>query len=211
MDLNIPFFKELSFKSNIAEITSISLEEDVTLNDHELLGDFIINGEYKNLDVNVDTNPFNFVVPFKVDLDNDIDIASIKYNIADFTYEVLNDNTLRVDILLHIDAEKINNIFEEVPKEIKEERVFINEDDSIESDFIDAKENLVDDSEKIANSGLLDNDYITYHVHEVKEIETLDSISSIYKVSKEEIMKLNDITSVSINDKILIPFTTNEE
>ena len=212
MDLNIPFTKELSFKSNIAEISSISLEEDVTLNDHELLGDFIISGEFKNLDVNVDTNPFNFVIPFKVDLDDNVDISTIKYNIADFSYDIIKEDTLKVNILLHVDADEINNIFEEVPDDVLSERVFIDDNTTkeIEED-IDNKEIVSDNRDNYNKTDLLDNDYITYHVHEVKEVETLDSIASVYKISKEEIMKLNDITSVSINDKILIPFTNNEE
>ena len=97
MDLTIPFSKEILFKNNIAEICSISLEEDVSINDTELLGDFILEGEYKNLDINVDTMPFNHVVPFSINLDRDIDLNTLSYEIKDFSYDVIGSDTLKVD------------------------------------------------------------------------------------------------------------------
>ena len=87
MNITIPFSKDIPFKSKIAEICSISLEEDVSINEKELLGDFIISGDYKNLDINVDTMPFNFVVPFSVELEKDIDLNTLKYEIYDFKYD----------------------------------------------------------------------------------------------------------------------------
>ena len=45
MNINIPFNKIVPFKSSIAEICSISLEHDISINDSELLGDFLITGE----------------------------------------------------------------------------------------------------------------------------------------------------------------------
>lgn len=139
MNITIPFNKEILFKSKIAEITSISLEHDVSINEKELLGDFIVSGDYKNLDVNVDTNPFSHIVPFSVELDNDIDLETLKYEIEDFSYEIKDEDILLVNILFHVSADKIinrheelfekptENIFEEKNKESFDEKLYEDE------------------------------------------------------------------------------------
>ena len=43
----IPFKKEVIFKTNISEITSISLEHTLSLENDKVQGNFIVNGEYK--------------------------------------------------------------------------------------------------------------------------------------------------------------------
>ena len=42
MNCIIPFTKDIKFKTNIAEILSISLEHDFTANPEEVLGNFIM-------------------------------------------------------------------------------------------------------------------------------------------------------------------------
>ena len=208
LNLNIPFTKEIIFKSKIAEIVSISLEEDVSINDNELLGDFIISGEYKNLDVNVDAMPFNHVVPFKVELDKDVDINTLKYKIDDFDYEVIDEDILKVDITLHVDADIIPKVREDifVKPDIEDEVIDQNKN---KEQVIDVNLENQDSSDNVKREFIinnnLENDYITYHVHTVKMSESLDSIASIYNMSKEDILKLNDINEIVQGDKILIP------
>ena len=139
MNITIPFSKEILFKSKIAEITSISLEHDVSINEKELLGDFIVSGDYKNLDVNVDTNPFSHIVPFSVELDSDIDLETLKYEIEDFSYEIKDEDILLVNILFHVSADKIinrheelfekptENVFEKKNKDYYDEKLYENE------------------------------------------------------------------------------------
>ena len=43
----INYEKDILFKTNIGELTSISLEHDFTVDEGILKGDFLINGEYK--------------------------------------------------------------------------------------------------------------------------------------------------------------------
>ena len=44
----IPFKKDLFFKENIEEITSISLEQSLRpMNNNQIVGEFFINGDYK--------------------------------------------------------------------------------------------------------------------------------------------------------------------
>ena len=199
LNISIPFKKEIQFKTSIAEICSISLEKDISINDNELLGDFIITGEYRNLDINVDTMPFEHIIPFKVDLDKDIIIETLDYDIGDFNYEIKNEDTLIVNIVLNVSAEK---------KKL-DESIFIKDDD--ENRFNIVEEQIIDnveedkDSKSIINSELFNEDYVTYHIHIVKVNETIESISKDYKIEKDKLLELNDISQISIGDKLIIP------
>lgn len=211
MNISIPFKKTIPFKGNIAEICSISLEHDVSINDCELLGDFIVSGEYKNLDVNVDTNPFEHVIPFSIKLDDDILIDTLNYEIEDFTYEIENNDSLCVNIVLHVTAEKKakeekEEIFEKTESDINEDRLELIDERviNVEDKNVDEQETDIDNNISILNNNIKE-DYITYHIHFAKVNETIDSICSEYKIDKEKLMELNDITSVQVGDKIIIP------
>lgn len=215
MNLSIPFKKNIPFKTSIAEICSISLEHDVSINESELLGDFIVSGEYKNLDVNVDTMPFEHVVPFSVALDDDINIETLSYEIEDFTYEVENNDSLTVNIVLHVTAEKIiespsERIFEKDDVSDDEVLNIINDSEREEKDEEIMDEKRINDIENVSEEVniLNDNikeDYITYHVHIVKINETIESISQDFKIDKDKLLELNDINTVQVGDKIIIP------
>lgn len=215
MNLSIPFKKVIPFKGTIEEICSISLEHDVSINDKELLGDFIISGEYKNLEINVDTKPFEHVIPFSVNLDDDILIDTLNYEIEDFNYEIINNDSLSVNIILHVTADKkeINKIDEIFTKD---EDVFVEDDVRLNDEIIpdDIKVEILEENINTSNDNLdntilnnynLKEDYITYHIHLVKINETLDSISSEYKIDKEKLIELNDVSSVEMGDKLIIP------
>ena len=206
MNCIIPFESKVEFNSPVKEICSISLEHDISINDSELLGDFLITGEYKNLDINVDTIPFEHVIPFSVKLDEDIIIDTLNYEVEDFSYEIVDDNSLSVNILLHVSADK--NISEEKIFNINPE---VDEDERL-SVFTEEKQENVSNEEKISDNNTdliktseLKEDYITYHIHIAKINETIDSISADYKIEKEKILELNDISSVQVGDKIIIP------
>ena len=47
MNLIIPFEKVVKFDTPVSEISSISLEHEITKNEKEVLGNFIIKGTYK--------------------------------------------------------------------------------------------------------------------------------------------------------------------
>lgn len=208
MNITIPFEKLLPFKTNIAEVCSISLEHDVSINDNELLGDFIISGEYKNLDVNVDTYPFEHVIPFSVDLEEDVLIDTLNYEVEDFTYDIVNNDTLKVKIILHVTADKKlvdlkEDIFEKDPEIKIEDRLDLIDD--IEPKNVEENSNTIKDEVDIINNTNIKEDYITYHIHFVKINETIDSICSEYKIEKEKLLELNDITTIDVGDKIIIP------
>ena len=70
--------KELLFKTNIKDITSISLDSDYKVKDNELIGTFIVSGDYKMHEISLNREKFDFKIPFKENIENDIDIDTIK-------------------------------------------------------------------------------------------------------------------------------------
>lgn len=220
LDLTIPFRKEIPFKTKIAEITSISLEHDVSINDSEILGDFIVSGDYKNLDINVDTMPFSHVVPFSVTLDSDIDINTLSYEISNFDYEIINDDILKVNITFHVEADKLKREEDSIFMEVSDDLILdenlpssdenILEEENVKEENIDGRNDDIVEASVISQNELED-DYITYHVHIVKINETIDSICSQYKIDKDGLLEINDITDVNMGDKVIIPIDKEDE
>ena len=104
MNCIIPFTKDIKFNTNICEILSISLENEYTVNDNEILGNFIVSGDYKSHEVSVNKAHFEHVLPFSVNLTTRIDADSIDFAIEDFTYEIIDKNILKVNIEYSINA-----------------------------------------------------------------------------------------------------------
>ncbi len=180
----VPFKKDISFKTNIGEIVSISLDHELNINDNLVTGKFIISGEYKMLDTSVNTESFSYEIPFTVDLDEKYILDNARIDIDDFYYEIINDNTLRVGIDVLVD-----NIEEK--EEVVIERC------------IEEEEPPKKETEKIvAENG---ETYKSYIVYIVRENDTVDDIIKRYDTTKEEVEKYNDLTMLKIGDKIIIP------
>ena len=57
----IPFKKELLFKTKISEITSISLENTLSLKENDLVsGEFHISGDYKMTEASINREKFYY-------------------------------------------------------------------------------------------------------------------------------------------------------
>lgn len=92
--------KELLFKNNIKDITSISLDSDYKIENSSLVGNFIISGEYKIHEVSINREKFNFKIPFNIEIDKDIDKKTIKLEITNFVYDYKQD-----ELIVNIDYE----------------------------------------------------------------------------------------------------------
>ena len=103
----VPYKKEISFGSKIAEITSMSLEHEIDLTPEEVHGNFIISGDYKSHEVSVNREPFLYKLPFSMDITDHVDLDTFQFEITDFSYDVLNDDTVEVDIEFAISAEEL--------------------------------------------------------------------------------------------------------
>jgi len=229
MFVKIPFESEITFKSNISEITKMSLEHDFNVNDDVVLGNFYISGEYKSHEVSINTEEFQYTLPFSVDYRNDLDVDTLEFNIEDFTYEILNNNILKIHIEYSLKGEVKKELFERVDeRELESEMAYIDEflekdknevieeknvkevsevdsnpiiaEEVIEERLDEKEEKTVMDT--IKNS---DDTFVTYHIHIVKENETIDSICSLYKVQTSLLNEYNNLDNIANGDKILIP------
>lgn len=212
MNCIIPFTKDVKFKSNIAEILSVSLEHDYTANETEVLGNFTISGEYKVHEVSVNKEHFEYVLPFSVNMTNKIDTNSVNFEVQDFTYEVIDNDTLRVNIEYSINADELkeeeplfkqveeptlDNLLDEIDREVEEEpKEEINEERDISEETKDTILNNINDSDDV---------YVTYHIHEMKETDTVESICLKYNTSDAILGEYNDLSTLTLGDKIIIP------
>ena len=202
MNITIPFTKDIKFNSNIAEVSSISLEHDYTVNEHELLGNFVVTGEYKTHEVSVNKEAFEYVLPFQVELTNErIDRDSIDFLIEDFTYEIIDNNILRVNIEYKVNALELAEDREEIVIE-PEALVLEDQEEVSEGERIDEIE---DEKSIVMNSIIEENNYVTYNIHILKDNENIDMVCNMYKAPKELVEEYNDINNIKTGDKIIIP------
>lgn len=144
----IPFTKEIAFKTNVSEITSISLEHNIQkTGGNALSGNFIVSGDYKVADTSVTTESFKYDLPFEIEMSDIYNIDNVVVDIDDFFYEIKNSENLEVNITLLIDKITERPLIEEKDEfEITEinERDFFPEE-KINNDFILENRNFTDD------------------------------------------------------------------
>lgn len=181
----IPFKKELLFKTKISEITSISLEHTLRLVEDNLVsGEFHISGDYKMTEASINREKFYFTLPFEIDLDDDYIVDSVSIDIDNFYYEVVNDDSLQVNIDVFVDGEKKKIIPEEVV--VDKEAV----DSFTEEAVKDMEEELVRDV-NLGNLELKDDNI------EISTDADIDSNNSFIDVS-------NNIVDISCDDERII-------
>lgn len=224
MNLTIPFTKDIKFSSNISEILSISLEHEYTVNELGVLGNFIVSGEYKTHEVSVNKENFEKVLPFSVDLTTKIDTDSLDFAIEDFTYELKDKNTLKVNIEYSIKAnllkeevfesvedanETLEDMLDNIDLEEKEERNDeVIEEKMEEKEDIEEQRDTVSEEEKetvISSTLEKKESFITYNIHIMQSNDTIDSICAKYNTNTSILEEYNDISKVSVGDKIIIP------
>lgn len=110
----IPFKKEITFKTMISKITSISLEHTLELKEEDMvIGDFIVSGSYKMTEASQIDEEFSYKIPIEITIDSKYDTSNITLEFDDFVYEVLDEERLLLNIDLCID----NLELKEEPKE----------------------------------------------------------------------------------------------
>lgn len=141
----------------IGEITNISLEHTLQfIDDSNIEGDLVINGTYKMTEASTLEETFHYSLPVDIMLTSQLDEANRSIAIDNFTYQIINEEVLELNIdILVKGLEKIEELeepeeiemieeeehsietektLEEQPKEIKEEETLRNDDQSIETD-----------------------------------------------------------------------------
>lgn len=223
----VPFKKDLLFKTKVSEITSISLEREIDTSEEGVItGVFHITGDYKMNEGSINRDDFSFDLPFDISLDPRYDMSSVKADIEDFYYDIINNDTLKVNIDLFIEAEYLEEepvmeekvveepVREEVTQKVREEREEEKMDtiDIKKDDVKDVVDDEVREEDNITASDLFSNlddteTYTTYYVYIVKEEDTIDKILVKYGISKDELESYNDITNIKPGDKVIIPKT----
>ena len=156
------------------------------------------------------------------------ELDTCKISITDFNYEVVDEDILRahIDVLIEgveiIDDEEIerecdddDNKEKEIP--IKEE--VIEPDFEIQEkkiDYIEEKEEQnkveIDSDTNSLFSNLNDDEdsFSTYSIYIMREGDTLEKVMEKYSVTKEKLEEYNDISTITLNSKIVIPSVKDE-
>ena len=260
----IPFVKDVVFKTNIASITSISLECEEHVSEGEINGNFIVFGDYKIHNDTTEKELFKYKLPFTAIIPDNVILDTVSLDIKDFTYDIIENDVIRVkiDFLIEGEEKEEENAEEKereenimIDKEINEDKSYyldqkldeflnrnivskkedvlekcenedtnitnsdnvifdtdtdkgldeFNQEDSNRNEEEQVMEDINIDEKHEDNKEVVDEEYITYHIHIVKENETIEEILKIYGTDLDNIRMYNDITNINIGDKIIIP------
>lgn len=214
----VSFKKDLLFKTKVSEITSISLEHKIINTSEDLVsGEFLINGEYKMTEGSINKEKYDFKLPFDIALNSKYDINTLKIDIDNFDYEIVNNELLNVSIDLLIEAEELTieqKVNEQDDREVELEENIVK--DNVKQDSTQIVENnpIINEENININNNVNTNNlfnvdsnetYKTYYVYIVKEEDTIDKILDKYKITKEDLELYNDITNIKTKTKIIIP------
>ncbi len=218
MNCKIPFTKDIDFEKKVSEITSISLEHETKVEEGTLKGNFIVSGDFKSHEVSVNKEPFSYILPFEIDLTENVDVDTIEFMIEDFTYEVIEGSILRVNIDFNVIAslkeieeepeeeplfQDVNNAFlEEEDLSKPEER---NEESTEEVDELEIEEERESEDTIIKSIKSEGNEYATYHIHMVSDGESVETICTMYNSNLNILQDYNDLSNITAGDKIIIP------
>ena len=134
MRQTIPFKKDITFKTKIGEITAISLDNDLMLKGEDLIsGNFYISGTYKMLETSTILENYSYKIPCEIAISEDYDTFDATVDIDDFYYEIIDDEILRVNIVVVIDNLKKKEESEEsLPQKVEPEEIEILDDEEEE-------------------------------------------------------------------------------
>lgn len=218
MNKIIPFNKDITFKTNIGEITSIALDDTLKLVDpYSIKGELIIRGCNKVFEKE---DEFSYPLPVDITIDKKYDTSKCSINIDDFYYEIINENVLKVKIDLVLD-----DLFYQTEPIVEEELDLVRSDALLDEEILEeislddnisiekpVKQNvnyqLNNNSNKIEDlfkETNMDKEYSVYRVYTVVENESLEMILDKYKVTKECLMSYNDLSNFQKGMKLVIP------
>lgn len=200
----IPFKKEIIFESNIAEITSISLEHNLEIKDNSVIGSFDISGSYKMTLTSTVTDDFSYNLPFEIALDERYTLDNAIVDIDDFYYEIINDRVLSINIEVGIDKLEEIEMEDKMPDIIEENKEFeeMTRDENVE------EKRCIEEENPISNVFTSVSDvetYKSYTVYIVRENDTIENILTKYSITKEELEVYNNLEELKIGDKLIIP------
>lgn len=206
----VPFKKEINFKTNLYEITSISLDHELNLDGYTIKGNLVISGSYKINDVSVNVEEFKYNIPVNIEMSNNYLLDDLKFDIEDFYYEIIDNNILSVNIEVLIDNLKEAPVMEDVkhPIILEEEITPVNFEVTnleVDEDNNSSRFETSDVKSLFNNFDDSNETFSTYRICIVKENDTLESIILNYGITSELLSEYNDINDIKIGDKLIIP------
>lgn len=202
MKQKVPFEKEIAFKTNIGEITSISLDHDLMFKEKDLIsGNFYIDGSYKMLSTSTEEFNYNYKIPCEIAISDDYDTSNAFIDIDDFNYEIDKDY-LKVNIVVAIDnlIKKEEEI--EFLNPVKEEKIDPEEIKVPTIDERSSKISFLETQEKVKKQA---DDYLTYKVYMYKETDSIESVLEKYNTTIDELSDYNDLENLAPGVKLVIP------
>ena len=196
--------KEIAFKTMVGEISSISLEPDLSfINDSEIEGNLIISGTYKMTEASTIEEDFNYKVPVEIMLTTSLEEGTRGVDINNFTYAIVNEEALQINVELIIEGlEKI-----EVEEESEEE------DNSDVRETSDEEDNSTREEIEVLST----EESTKEELPSFEEVEELPSLESIdVKAVKEESIEVEptmkeDTNNKQVMDSIFSAFANTDE
>ncbi len=232
MKKTVPFTKEIDFKTMISKMTSISLEHTLKPEDNNIIsGYFIIEGKYKMTLASQIDEEFSYKIPVDIDIDSKYDISDVEIDIEDFTYEIVDEEKLILNITVSIDNIKelnaeLEDTIEVIDTENREDSVddlflekFEEHELEIPTDDCHDEELSVDSDTNDSNTSVNSlfssfkdsaETFKTYSVYIIKEEDTINSILEKYNIDKESLEEYNDLSKLIPGSKIIVPSLKNE-
>lgn len=213
----IPFTKDITFKTKIGELVSISLDNDLTLKGEDLItGNFYLKGKYKMLKTSELEEEYSYKIPCDIAISDDYETYDATVDVDDFNYEIINEEILRIKITLIIDnltkkEEKVDNIRLEISNEkelnpqVEDNRCFDEESDEIE-DIEELKELEEFASMNYEHNLIENNNNMTIIKEETLDVDNKininDNTSILSIVNEEETYATYSVYMVRENDSI---------
>lgn len=211
--------KEIAFKTMVGEITSISLEPDLAfINDSEIEGNLVISGTYKMTEASTIEEEFNYKIPVEIMLTTSLDEEKRKIDINNFTYGIVNEESLEVKIEVLIEGlEKVDiDVIEEDSEEVLEEEKLedtkedVREEKSSSAEVLDDAmaeddiEVLKTEDEEINDDALPNFDDVSNKINLEEETVSLNKSDDV------EVMTNNE-NNKEVMDSIFESFANTEE
>ncbi len=202
----VSFTKDIEFKTMINKITSISLEHTLMLSGSDgIKGDFIVSGTYKMTAASQLENDFSYKIPVDIVMDDKYDLTNLVIDIDDFTYEVVDEEILRVNIDLLLDKLELKKVEEvkEDEKEKEEDNLVTLDDLFMESD---TKEKLeLDDLDSHSEKEITDkaddiikDEKASEENRDSEEKMTLDDVESVENEKEVQSIAVNSVDTENI-------------
>ena len=211
--------KEIAFKTMVGEITSISLEPDLAfINDSEIEGNLVISGTYKMTEASTIEEEFNYKIPVEIMLTTSLDEEKRKIDINNFTYGIVNEESLEVKIEVLIEGlEKVDiDVIEEDSAEVLEEEKLedtkedVREEKSSSAEVLDDAmaeddiEVLKTENEEINDDALPNFDDVSNKINLEEETVSLNKSADVE-------VKTNNENNKEVMDSIFESFANTEE